>query len=92
MPASQEAKELKSEQGIIAAFSPKGLLKLVEEETLRAQREIDELDGSSDSISIGKMFKMQLRMNSLSQRSEMATSVVSAANQAILSVTRNLKQ
>ncbi len=42
-------------------------------------------------INIGDMFEMQLKMNRLSQLSDMTTNVVSASNQAITGITRNVK-
>jgi len=47
--------------------------------------------GSKDAISIGDMFEMQMLMNHLSQLSEMSSSVVSASNNAIGGMARNMK-
>jgi hypothetical protein len=46
---------------------------------------------TSNAISIGDMFEMQLLMNDLSQMSEMTTSVVSASNSAVKSMAQNLR-
>lgn len=77
--------------GLSASFSAKGLIELVAQETNRVQNKVNSLQSAGDSISITDMFEMQLAMNKLSQCSEMSTSVVSSANQAIISVTRNVK-
>lgn len=54
------------------------------------QAAIDKMQSQS-STSIGDMFAMQMKMNCLSQSSEMATNVVSASNSAIQSAARNVK-
>lgn len=55
------------------------------------KRQLDVLRAESGSISVADMFQMQLLMNHLSQLSEMSTSIVSAANSAIMSMARNVK-
>lgn len=49
------------------------------------------LKTAGSSISITDMFEMQMKMNRLSQFSEMATAVVSAAGASIQSIARNVK-
>jgi hypothetical protein len=49
------------------------------------------LKSSGSSLSITDMFEMQMKMNRLSQFSEMSTAVVSAASGAIQSIARNVK-
>lgn len=49
------------------------------------------LRGAGSSISITDMFEMQMKMNRLSQLSEMATAMVSASGAAIQSIARNVK-
>jgi Family of unknown function (DUF5407) len=48
-------------------------------------------DKASDEINIGDMFDMQWMMNKFSQLSEMSSSVLSAAHQAVSSMNRNIK-
>lgn len=67
------------------------LVSLVNEETAKVKEKIRALKGQGDQISISDMFEMQMLMNRLSQLSEMSTQVVSASNQAIMSVARNVK-
>lgn len=92
MPATTEefAQRVGSDR-ILTAFDAKGLLNLVAKRTQEVQARVDQLKASGEAISIADMFDMQMAMNKLSQSSEMATSVVSSANQAIISVTRNIK-
>lgn len=86
------AQQQQPSPGFVTGFSAAGLLDLVARETHKAYKKVDSLQTSGDSISIKEMFEMQMTMNKLSQCSEMATSVVSSANQAIISVTRGIKQ
>ena len=55
------------------------------------QAKLGLLKQKGERISILDMFEMQMLMNHLSQLSEMSTSVVSASNSAIASMTRNVK-
>jgi hypothetical protein len=72
-------------------FSVSSLFRLVNDATRSAQAKIIEIQGRRSAISIGDMFEMQMLMNHLSQLSEMATAVVSAANTSIQSMARNVK-
>jgi len=74
-----------------SGFSVKGLFKIINNATISAKAKLSSISGRRSSISIGDMFEMQMLMNHLSQLSEMATSVVSASNSAIMSMSRNLK-
>jgi hypothetical protein len=57
-----------------------------------AKTKLNEIKSKShDEINIGDMFDMQMLMNRLSQTSEMASSIVSASHQAILSLTKGIK-
>jgi len=67
------------------------LAKLVNEQTSKVKNKIQEMRSKGDEISIGEMFEMQMLMNLLSQLTEMSTQVVSAANQSIIQVARNIK-
>ncbi len=73
------------------AFSMDTLIKVVTDATVSAKEKLNEIKAQRSAISIGDMFDMQMLMNHLSQLSEMSTSVVSAANTAILSMSRNVK-
>jgi hypothetical protein len=72
-------------------FNVQALFSIVNNATVSAQTKLKEIQSKKSSISIGDMFEMQMLMNHLSQISEMATSVVSASNTAISSMSRNIK-
>jgi len=67
------------------------LVNLVNEQTKKVKDKIGNMRDKGDEISIGEMFDMQMLMNLLSQLTEMSTQVVSAANQSIIQVARNIK-
>jgi hypothetical protein len=67
------------------------LFHLVHDATLSAKAKLLAIKDRRSSISIGDMFEMQMLMNHLSQLSEMSTNLVSAANQAINAMARNVK-
>ncbi len=67
------------------------LLDVVDDAETNAKRKLEQIARKGESISIADMFEMQMLMNKLSQLSEMSTSIVSAANSAILSMARNVK-
>lgn len=52
---------------------------------------LEQIKAAGSQISISDMFELQIKMNRLSQLSEMSTSVVSAANSSIMSMARNVK-
>jgi hypothetical protein len=70
-------------------FNFASLFKIVNDATHEAKATLHSI--APDSISIGDMFEMQMLMNSLSQLSEMSSTVVSASNSAIASMARNVK-
>jgi hypothetical protein len=72
-------------------FSARELLTIVVQETTNADAKINSIKNTGSAISIADMFEMQMRMNRLSQFSEMSTAVVSAANGALSSIARNVK-
>lgn len=58
-----------------------------------AKTKLHEIKGKGhDEVSIGDMFEMQMFMNKLSQSSEMASSVLSACHQALITLSRGIKQ
>jgi len=73
------------------AFDVETLVKVVTDATNSAKQKLEDIKSRGSAISIGDMFDMQMLMNHLSQLSEMSTSVVSASNTAILSMSRNVK-
>lgn len=73
------------------AFDIETLIRVVTDATESAKNKLDDIKARQSAISIGDMFDMQMLMNHLSQLSEMSTSVVSASNTAILSMSRNVK-
>ena len=73
------------------SFNVAQLFDFVGDQTNVVNAKLSSLKATGSSISITDMFEMQMKMNRLSQFSEMATSVVSAANTAISSIARNVK-
>lgn len=73
------------------AISMGYLLDIVNSATVSAKNKLTLLKARRSSISIADMFDMQMLMNHLSQLSEMSSSVVSASNSAIQSMSRNVK-
>lgn len=67
------------------------IFNFVGDQTNVVNAKLSSLKATGSSISITDMFEMQMKMNRLSQFSEMATSVVSAAGTAISSIARNVK-
>jgi len=63
----------------------------VSDQTDVVNAKLSALKAAGSSISITDMFEMQMKMNRLSQFSEMSTAVVSAAGAAIQSIARNVK-
>lgn len=63
----------------------------VSDQTEVVNSKLTALKAAGSTVSITDMFEMQMKMNRLSQFSEMATAVVSAAGAAIQSVARNVK-
>jgi Family of unknown function (DUF5407) len=66
------------------------LFEVINRATLDVKKKINAITRDQE-ISVADMFEMQMLMNHFSQLSEMATSVVSAANSAIQSMARNVK-
>jgi hypothetical protein len=92
MPSSQgNAVNFFGGNHIQSGFSVQGLFTAVQASTISAQTKLAEIGARRSAISILDMFEMQMLMNHLSQISEMATGVVSAANSAIASMARNVK-
>ena len=67
------------------------LFVIIGAKTLDVRKKLEAIAAIREAINIADMFEMQLLMNHLSQVSEMATSVVSAFNSAIASMSRNVK-
>ena len=76
---------------IQVGFSVQELFQVVNYATISAKVKLMQIQARRSAISIGDMFEMQMLMNHLSQLSEMSTSVVAAANSAIMSMARNVK-
>lgn len=76
---------------IQSGFSVKTLFAIINDATISAKAKLSAIKSRRSAISIGDMFEMQMLMNHLSQLSEMSTSIVSASNSAIASMSRNLK-
>lgn len=67
------------------------LANVVESQSTEVAEKLRRLKEKGDDVSVQDMFEMQMLMNHLSQLSEMNTSVISAANSAISSMARNIK-
>jgi len=67
------------------------LIGVVNDATQQVKKQLDEIEKTKSAVSIGKMFKMQMMMNHLSQISEMSTGVMSAMNTAVSGMARNVK-
>ena len=67
------------------------LFSVVNDATKVVKDKLDAIKSKGSEISIGDMFEMQMLMNHLSQLSEMSTGVVTASNQSIASMARNVK-
>ena len=87
IPAGDAPFMLNNEQGI----SLTNLLNVVNSATISAKAKLDQMQARKSSISIADMFDMQMLMNHLSQLSEMSSSVVSAANTSVMSMSRAIK-
>ena len=72
-------------------LSVQNMFAFVADQTDVVNEKLELIRASGETISITDMFEMQMKMNRLSQYSEMATSVVSAAGGAIQSIARNVK-
>lgn len=70
-------------------FSP--LVQIVADATTDAKNQLNEIKNRKSAVSIADMFTMQMKMNHLSQMSEMTTAIINAANSATVSMARNIK-
>ncbi len=68
------------------------MLKIVAKQQSSVLEKLSAIKKRASSISIADMFDLQMQMNKLSQFSEMSTSVVGAANSAISTMARGIKQ
>jgi hypothetical protein len=69
----------------------KQLLSAVDSLTQETQKGIADMKKSASSVNIADMMALQLRMNKLSQATEMASTLASALNQSIQSVAQKIK-
>lgn len=73
-------------------FNFRDMAMIVGTATLDVQKKLESIKAKGENINVIDMFELQMKMNHLSQLSEMATSVMSAANSSISSMARNVKQ
>lgn len=73
------------------SFDFQTLIQFITDRTNTVKTKLNEIKSQGSSVSIGDMFEMQFDMNMLSQASEASSSIISAANTAILSMARNTK-
>lgn len=66
------------------------LVSAIEDLTAVAKSKIAAIRSKRSSMSIADMFDLQMAMNRLSQLSEMSTSVISAMNNSISSMAKNV--
>lgn len=69
-------------------FAP--LVQQINTLTTDVHTKINEIRNKKDAVSVADMFDLQLKMNGLSQMTEMSTSVVAAVNNCIKSITSHL--
>lgn len=74
-----------------SGFSVKALFAVLNNATASVKTKLAEIAQARSSISIGDMFEMQMLMNHLAQLSDMSSNVVSASNQAIMTMSRGVK-
>lgn len=67
------------------------LINLITTEQTDVMEKLQAIKEAKSSISIADMFDMQLRMNKLGQMAEMGSSIISAANTSIKSMTSGIK-
>ena len=67
------------------------MLDIVKEEQGKVQEKLEAIKNAKESISIADMFDMQMRMNKLSQFSEMCSALIGASHNAISTLTRSIK-
>jgi len=67
------------------------LIQIVDTQQSSVYAKLSAIQAAKSSISIADMFDMQMRMNKLSQFSEMTSSVVSSTNSAIKSMTSGIR-
>jgi len=71
-------------------FDYVGLRKIVNDLTVAAENQLKILSARS-SIKVSDMFEMQMRMNNLTQFSELASSVLSGLNSTFMTMARAAK-
>jgi hypothetical protein len=74
-----------------STFQLDQLIALVNQVSNDAKTKLSTIQSQREAVSIGDMFEMQMLMNHLSELAEMSTAVVSAANQALLDMARDVK-
>jgi hypothetical protein len=87
----ETVRALRTVEDRLDELDPEELSARVERETARVREKLQLAGGAGDKVSIADMFKLQMQMNHLSQLSEMSTSIVSASNQAISAMVRNIR-
>lgn len=73
------------------AINLKNLIEAVKDLTRETQTGISAMRGSASGVNIGQMMELQMRMNKLSQATEMASTLAQALNQAIQGVASKIK-
>lgn len=69
-----------------ASFSMDELSSIIDKNMKAVKDMLQEIRSKDDEISIGAMFEMQMKMNQLSQLSELCTSITAAGHQTIMSM------
>jgi len=67
------------------------LKNLAERRLSEVKTKLEALGEDREKMSVTKMFEFQLAMQELTQTTDMGTNLVAASNQAMTSVSRNLK-
>ncbi len=89
-PPSGFVKSLSSQQINNVQFG--NLIAMLNVKSQQVIAQLSQLQAQGSAMSIGAMFALQMAMNQLNQFSDTSTGVVGAANNAISTINRNLKQ
>ena len=87
----QKAMPAATARNVPADVNQQALFSQIEKSSQQVKDKLNALAPKGDAISVLDMFEMQMLMNHMSQLCEMVSSVASATNSAMSSMTRNIK-
>jgi uncharacterized protein YqiB (DUF1249 family) len=96
MTLRKKAKQAPAKRGRKSAksgISAKALMKIIEAQSAEINRLLAEMqkEQEEEEIEISDLFRLQIMVNTISQITEMNMSVISAMNQTIAAMVRNIK-